>query len=271
MSVARGALTLAAALLFVPAIASADDPHPVTFRSDTDTPVLAAAGFAWLAGNLLQSTIVNQPSCAPCLPDDVNFIDRGLAGRQNKIADLVSWATVSFLLAAPLVADGIDVARSHAPLRSFADDTGVYAQALALDGAINEIIKLAVRRPRPLVYDVTLPDPERNKSDNYVSFYSEHTSIAFTAAAAYTTLFALHHANRRGLVAVVAGLFGGLAVTTAALRVVAGKHYYTDVVTGALVGTGIGVLVPLLHRRGPRLAVIPLEGGALATISLITP
>ena len=43
------------------------------------------------------------------------------------------------------------------------------------------------------------------------------------------------------------GLLLGVAVGL--LKVEAGYHFWTDIAAGALVGTGIGTLVPLLHAR----------------------
>lgn len=47
------------------------------------------------------------------------------------------------------------------------------------------------------------------------------------------------------------GLGLGAAVTAGWLRIAGDKHYFTDVLTGALVGSAIGFGMPyLLHRRG---------------------
>ena len=47
----------------------------------------------------------------------------------------------------------------------------------------------------------------------------------------------------------VYGLGIGLAAVTGSLRVDAGKHYPTDVIAGALVGSAIGLFVtPAQHR-----------------------
>ena len=54
---------------------------------------------------------------------------------------------------------------------------------------------------------------------------------------------------------VVAGSFT-LATLTAVLRVLGGNHFATDVITGAVVGTSVGFLVPFLHRtRGEKSCV----------------
>lgn len=57
------------------------------------------------------------------------------------------------------------------------------------------------------------------------------------------------------------GVFGG---SVAVERVLAGRHFYTNVIVGVAAGTAIGIAVPLLHRRGPgapRLSAVPIGGG----------
>ena len=54
-----------------------------------------------------------------------------------------------------------------------------------------------------------------------------------------------------------------LAATTAYLRVHAGKHFWTDVMVGAAVGSGLGLLIPWLHERN--------EGGSLALQPFVIP
>ncbi len=265
----RAVALLLAVVLGLPQHARADEPHPLVFDPDRDPAILATAGFAWIAGTLMQPTFMPRPGCDPCLAADVNPLDRFLAGQRNDTADKISWVMLAALLAAPIAADGIDVARSGGTPRSFADDLGVYLEALAVDGAVNQAVKVTARRPRPLAYDPTLPADARASSETYVSFYSEHASLAFTAAAAWVTMTALRHPGRRGIVAAVAAVAGGLAAATAALRMVAGKHFLTDVAAGAAAGTAVGVAVPMLHRRAPRIALVPVEGGALLSLSVV--
>lgn len=237
-----------------------------------DGPVIAIAGAGWLSLALAQKAIVDPPRCVPCDASTINPFDRPLAGRRDAVANAVSWTTAALTLAVPLAIDAGDVARSHVGWARFGHDVGIYAEAIALNGVVNEIVKLAVRRPRPLVYDASLSTSERARADSYVSFYSEHSSVVFAAASAYTTIFALRHRDRPGLSALVGtGLFA-LAATTASLRVVAGKHFYSDVIVGSAIGTAIGATVPLLHyyvrRKLPvGVAVVPIAGGALLTLS----
>ncbi len=252
-SLARAQPLPAGALEFVPAI---------------DGSVTAVAATGWLSLALAQKPIVDPPRCSPCDAATINPFDRPLAGRRDRVADAISWTTAALTLAVPIAIDAGDVSRSHVGWARFGHDVGIYAEAIALDGVVNEIVKLAVRRPRPLVYGAL---PVSDKADSYVSFYSEHSSVTFAAAAAYTTIFALRHRDRPGLSALVGtGLFA-LATTTASLRVVAGKHFYSDVLVGSAIGTAIGATVPLLHyyvrRRLPvDLALVPIAGGAMFTL-----
>lgn len=83
-------------------------------------------------------------------------------------------------------------------------------------------------------------DPE-----NQQSLPSADASVAFAAATAYLVLARrehLHHRTRNALL-----LYAGAAAVST-LRVVAGKHFPTDVVAGAALGSGIGWLVPTVHR-----------------------
>jgi membrane-associated phospholipid phosphatase len=52
------------------------------------------------------------------------------------------------------------------------------------------------------------------------------------------------------------------AAATGYFRMAADKHWLTDVLTGAVTGTAVGLAVPWLHRRRPdghalRLSVVP--------------
>ncbi len=174
-------------------------------------------------------------------PDDVLVLDNwvlrtDLSGGET--ANRVSYATLGALfgLAAcePLV-------RDDEPLVDYV----LYAQSLSLTLAATQLTKVITRRPRPYTYEPGRPDP--TTTEDTVSFFSGHTSLAFALAgtATYLTL------ARKGSTApawIFSGGALGLAVTTGALRVVAHQHFPSDVLVGALVGGGIGVLVPWLHE-----------------------
>jgi membrane-associated phospholipid phosphatase len=106
-----------------------------------------------------------------------------------------------------------------------------------------------VRRERPFVH--VLPAEEKatteHPNDNNVSFYSGHTSLAFSLVTAAGTVSELRGYKHRWLIWAV-GL--PAAASVGLLRMGADKHYLTDVLVGAAAGSLFGVGVPLLlHGR----------------------
>ena len=117
---------------------------------------------------------------------------------------------------------------------------------------VTQTLKVAVQRNRPFRYLHNANEIYPENRDAILSFPSGHTSLAFASGASSATLLAL-----RGKTA-LAGFYGGasfgLGMTTALLRVEATKHFPTDVIAGAILGVGLGVLIPWAHsleRRGP--------------------
>jgi undecaprenyl-diphosphatase len=131
-------------------------------------------------------------------------------------------------------------------------DLMLYAETLALTQATTNLVKLAVRRPRPTAYreaeaNRDNPDYSNVVTDSALSFFSGHaaTTASLSATATYLA-FARSPSSWRAWVTLVAGT----SVTTfvSVQRVRAGKHFPTDVIAGAVAGAGIGIMVPHLHR-----------------------
>lgn len=80
------------------------------------------------------------------------------------------------------------------------------------------------------------------------SFPSGHASLAFAAATSYLVMAQREQLPHRARNAVL--LYVG-AAGVAALRVAGGKHFPTDVMGGAALGSGIGWLTATVHARGP--------------------
>jgi membrane-associated phospholipid phosphatase len=128
----------------------------------------------------------------------------------------------------------------------------VYAEAISVSLALNAATKRLVGRPRPYVYSA---DPRvqayagRQRDDTHLSFYSGHAATAFAAAVSGGYLYSQTTGDTAARTTVWASglLVAGL---TSSLRVRAGKHFYSDVLAGAVLGAGVGLAVPLLHYRG---------------------
>ncbi|MBY0472097.1 phosphatase PAP2 family protein [bacterium] len=231
-----------------------------------DASVTAAAGAANFVPHALESKII-EPRC-PCDPNEVNALDRHVIGNNNHFLDSVSNVSEGLAIAVPVLLDAIDVG----PSLVLVEDMTVYFEAIAVSGALTTLAKFTVERPVPRVY--AGQDEELARSpDGYRSFYSGHVSNSFAALTAASITYNLRHPSTIWPW-VITGVFG---TSVAIERVAAGRHFYTDVIAAALVGTGVGLLVPWLHRRNidsnhkgaaERASLAPYQDGLRFAVSL---
>ena len=85
------------------------------------------------------------------------------------------------------------------------------------------------------------------KAEAYGSFYSGHAAAAFTVATFTDQWFRSVYPNSPYKSILRASAYS-LAGLEGALRIAAGKHYLTDVVAGAFIGTGISLGILETHR-----------------------
>ena len=245
-------------------------------RLGVDIPVIAL-GFAVGLGTELLNKELRWQGCAACDPRDLNALDRTVIGKQNHAAALVSDVGMVSAIALPFALDLGDALIQRARdrpgararhMRAWGKDVVVLLETFAVTYSLTNVVKFAVRRPRPYSYDAetTVGDPTEN--DARLSFFSGHAALSFAMATAYASLFQARHPRSRWVAPVwVIGM--SLASVTAIARVEAGKHFWSDVIVGAVAGSAIGLAIPVLHRTtplgGPRLALqlAPTRTGSL--------
>ncbi len=175
--------------------------------------------------------------------------DRPLAGRYSGWATTVSHYSGA-LAVAPLALAGYSLYRGDVDAHDFGAFSLMFVEAFALQSALNQIVRSTQLWPRPFMYAKSGEGREKAKSargEAYGSFYSGHSSSAFTVAIFTGKWFSDVYPNSKYKNLVWATSLS-LAAIVAALRVVAGKHYITDVVVGALVGTGVSFGVLKMHE-----------------------
>jgi membrane-associated phospholipid phosphatase len=130
-------------------------------------------------------------------------------------------------------------------------------EAFAISGFLSFLSNQLIRRERP--YMRACRDPENPvfpgcyPEGSNEGFFSGHTAIAFTGAT-----LTCWHASELGLYGTTqtaSTIACATALTTATVggfaRLVADKHYLSDVLVGAAVGLAAGFLVPFFHYRSP--------------------
>lgn len=186
-----------------------------------------------------------KPKC-PCSPESVNTFDRGVIGNASDTADWISTVTVGLILVAPPIIDSIAIDSTKSAL----EDTAVFLEGIAVNGVLVTGAKYIFQRPIPRVY--SQPGAAQSPS-NYRSFYSGHTSMAFAALSVASVTVD----RRYGLSWEPWVVSGALGISVATERVLAGKHFYSDVAVGAAVGTIAGSTVAWLHLRHQSTAITP--------------
>jgi len=213
-----------------------------------DAAIIGVGGTAWFTTEFLKGKIAPS-TCRWCEPPGLDLAVKNALGWDNtKPADVTSYITGFGL--APLTAFGFDAAVVYATggtVGEWGEDALVILEAITVAADVNQIVKFLVGRERPFVHDLALADKPKTSSpgDNNLSFYSGHTMLGFVSAVSAGTV-----ATLKGYKAApwIWGTGLTLAVATGYLRIAADKHYLTDVLTGAVLGSAFGFLIPWLHR-----------------------
>lgn len=233
-----------------------------------DVGLLAGGLGLSLAGEALEAAA--PPTAAEIAllrPTDVNGFDRQAARWWSP-----AWADRSDVTRGGLVAAAGVAAFAPQVLRGRARNTAtlgvMFAETYLLLRGSTYTTKRLTDRKRPYLFNDALAADERRAfavadgEGALESFYSGHAAAAFAAAALLSSIVEDVHGPSATADIMRATSFT-VAGFTAYARVRAGKHYPSDVLVGALVGTGIGLLVPRMHRirEGGRPSVSVSPGG----------
>jgi membrane-associated phospholipid phosphatase len=193
-----------------------------------------------------------QPAfCAPsCVQEPLNALDNLTAGYYS-----AGWSRASDLILVGLGAGAAGLLVADEGILSALNDGAVVAEATVSATAVASVMTLAAGRPRPFLYGDKAPLSVRNSSDGGLSFISSHTAQAFAIVTSlYVAERRLHPRSRRALAVLGIGLPVASAIGVA--RVMAGYHFITDTIGGAIVGSSVGILVASVH--GSPVHVVPV-------------
>ena len=227
---------------------------------EVDVPVIATA--AGISLGWMLSSLMPPAHCAPLCDDSgLNALDRPFAGTWEP-----SWARASDAgLGALLVGAYATLALAEGPGNAL-NDTVVVAESWMVATALSVLTTAATRRPRPYVYGDAAPLEDRQLGDGALSFFSGHTASAFALAVSFAeTVRRIDPDSGLYWVALGVGLAGAAFVGTA--RIAAGKHFPSDVLVGALVGSSVGVAVPYLHEAAGDARIAAALDGSTVTAS----
>lgn len=229
---------------------SQTNPSPYTLRTNRELGLLGGGLLSLGVSLKLQKDLV------PLTPAEVsglnrqriNAFDRGATYHWSKTAGQLS--DLGLLSTAGAV--GV-VAITPNALPAWKTVGVMYVETFLLVNGIDGIVKNYVQRTRPFVYNPAAPLDEKLTKDARQSFFSGHATNAFASAVFASEVFRHYYPNSRWKTVVWIGSLG-LATGTAVLRYEAGKHYPTDLITGAAFGALVGWGIPKLHEAKTRYA-----------------
>jgi membrane-associated phospholipid phosphatase len=253
-------------------------PDKVDVRPAADIAVTTIAAVGFLVPQIFQDQLL-PAHCRICDgPDNTGLPGTGSRGSLNAVdawfhdsmtgwimsrntADVMSsvWAyavTPAFAFTAAFAATG-PYASDGAGWRAAA----IIEESALVSSALVQGLKFATARKRPFVrygtgetsgsYDV-------NAADTRTSLASGHTAWVTSLAVAAATTVTLQESPAAPWVWAGAAV---ASISAASFRMIAEKHYFTDVAAGALIGGACGVVIPLLHKRGGPLSTPAVSVG----------
>ena len=145
----------------------------------------------------------------------------------------ISNTTTAFALTTPVVIGVVALMEKNDDLLKNAIYVGA---SLGVEGVLTYSMKYAVNRPRP---QVTYPDIEAFESERTMSFPSGHTSVAFATATSLTLICPKWYV-------IAPSYFWACSVGYSRMNL--GMHYPSDVLAGAITGSGSAYLTYLINN-----------------------
>ena len=121
----------------------------------------------------------------------------------------------------------------------------VYGEIMITQSLVSKWTKTLTHRYRPFVYLDDVPNSKKMQRNSQHSFYSMHSSSTFASA----TYGYYYYYKNYGHNVFIGSLLFGAASATAALRVASGQHFPSDVIVGAIIGSGTSYFFCKFHEN----------------------
>jgi membrane-associated phospholipid phosphatase len=174
--------------------------------------------------------------------DDINKFDRGATYNWDTRADHVSDLLIITSLVSPALLTFSDEIRNDLSTILI-----MYLETLLLSESLAFLSKGITQRIRPYAYNEDVALDKKLSDDTKRSFYSSHTTKAFAVAVFVSTVYGDYFSESEWK-PIIWGSSLLFASTIGYLRYKSGKHFPTDIITGAIIGSALGYFVPFIHR-----------------------
>src|SRR6188768_37090 len=190
-------MRVAALLLVSSSRVAAEEPRSLRYDTRIDIGVTAMGATWFLMSEVLKSSLVPE-KCRWCYRADDGgdllnpydgWVRHRLLWNDTRTADVASNVIVGLLEPTTQLGLLAGAAANDNALSGFPLDALIVAESTVVAGVMNQIVKFGFARERPFVhYLPRAPNAIRaltaSPSDDNLSFYSGHTTLAFTVATA---------------------------------------------------------------------------------------
>ncbi len=220
----------------------AQSPYSLNWKTET---VVYALGMGTMTGAWLKSRQVE-----PLTIQEINELN------PEKIRPFDRFATENYSRRAKITSDVLMVGSYLTPLSLMLDPQKrpdaitlavMGAETYLLVSGVTQLTKNLTLRNRPFVYNPEADLEDKQKKDARYSFFSGHTSTAAAATFFWAKVYSDYHPDGKWK-PMIWGAAIAIPALTGYMRVKAGKHFPTDVITGYAVGALCGYLIPELHK-----------------------
>lgn len=230
-------------------------------KKDLFYGISATALYGYALGISFLNNDSHDPAYRPHDQSGIPAFDRSATRRWNPRLDRAGDYVLPAFCFIPAAFSVRDLQQRH--WNNIITLAAMYSETVLTSLALSEIAKSLTGRIRPCMYNRTLSDKTISSlaedSDTYRSFFSRHTTLAFS-----TALFCSR---------VTKDLYRHPALTTAVTvssltvasaiglsRYASGRHFPSDILAGMIIGGIIGYGIPLLHLNNGNGAVIRTDG-----------
>jgi len=231
-------------------VSVAQSPYKLSLEKDG---IILGGGAVVAGGGYLLEQKINPLSVqeiAALSRNDVNTFDRSATYNWSKDLTTLSDLSVAIVMISP-----VTLFLDKNVRKDFQTISAMYFETLLFATFLPSLAKGTADRVRPFVYNADAPQNIKLEAEAKKSFFSGHTTVAFASAVFLSSVYDGYFPDSKYTKYVWAG-----SLVTASLvgylRYVSGNHYPTDILTGAVVGSAIGYLIPYLHKTNSNLSDI---------------
>lgn len=231
--------------------------------------LLLGGGAALLAAGIAVNAeldVLTPEDIAGLDPADINGFDRSATTRWSVVSSNVSDAVLVTTVGASIITTVATARGPSAPVTVAL----MFGETVLVGNGVSQLMKTAIRRVRPYVYndDPDIPFDKKLTKTARQSFPSGHAINAFASAVFLSTVFGRLHPSSPARPWIWGGSLAA-AGTVGLLRYQAGKHFPTDVLAGAAIGSVLGWVIPKMHESDRvRVAVAPAIEGSMVGLSI---